>query len=142
MASSPNQTGVLLQCSIVWDTVAAVGSEDRRLNDRTQFNSVFGRNLACVIAGARQSNAAHTSLLRLFLTTTMLTLKAPLLLAVALGTHLTMTPPNPPPPPAEQLPPRGLERVAVMVPLLIKVGRRAHLLVHVRFYFIHSPIRC
>ncbi|KAJ7347193.1 hypothetical protein DFH08DRAFT_867550 [Mycena albidolilacea] len=50
----------------------------------------------------------------------MLTLKAPLLLAVALGTHLTMTPPNPPPPPAEQLPPRGLERVAVVVPLLIK----------------------
>jgi hypothetical protein len=30
----------------------------------------------------------------------------------------------------------------VVVPLLIKVGRRAHLLVYVRFYFIHSLIQC
>ncbi|KAJ6498483.1 hypothetical protein C8R47DRAFT_1111891 [Mycena vitilis] len=48
-------------------------------------------------------------------------LKVPLLLAVALGTHLTMTPPNPPPTPSEQLRPRGIERVAPKwVPLLIK----------------------
>ncbi|KAJ7662615.1 hypothetical protein DFH06DRAFT_1190478 [Mycena polygramma] len=48
-------------------------------------------------------------------------LKVPLLLAVALGTHLTMTPPNPPPAPSEQLAPRGIERVAPKwIPLLIK----------------------
>ncbi|KAJ7779730.1 hypothetical protein B0H16DRAFT_1499695 [Mycena metata] len=51
----------------------------------------------------------------------MSTLKIPLLLAVAVGTHATMTPPNPPPPPAEQLPPRGIERVAPKwIPLLLK----------------------
>ncbi|KAJ6467864.1 hypothetical protein C8R45DRAFT_909671 [Mycena sanguinolenta] len=61
-------------------------------------------------------------------------LKIPLLLAVAFGTHATMTPPNPPPPPAERLAPRGIERVAPMwVPLLVKVGRRVHLLVHALF---------
>ncbi|KAJ6467870.1 hypothetical protein C8R45DRAFT_1019297 [Mycena sanguinolenta] len=48
-------------------------------------------------------------------------LKIPLLLAVAFGTHATMTPPNPPPPPAERLAPRGIERVVPMwVPLLVK----------------------
>ncbi|KAJ7042343.1 hypothetical protein C8F04DRAFT_1077444 [Mycena alexandri] len=51
----------------------------------------------------------------------MSTLKIPLLLAVALGTHATMTPPNPPPTPAEQLPPRGIERAAPKwIPLLLK----------------------
>ncbi|KAJ6534142.1 hypothetical protein B0H19DRAFT_1185376 [Mycena capillaripes] len=51
----------------------------------------------------------------------MSTLKIPLLLAVALGTHATMTPPNPPPPPSEQLTPRGIERVAPRwIPLLVK----------------------
>ncbi|KAF7368351.1 Protein-S-isoprenylcysteine O-methyltransferase [Mycena venus] len=64
----------------------------------------------------------------------MSTFKIPLLLAIALGTHATMTPPNPPPPSAEQLPPRGIERVAPKwVPLLFKVGRRVHLLVHASF---------
>ncbi|KAK7052743.1 protein-S-isoprenylcysteine O-methyltransferase [Favolaschia claudopus] len=69
----------------------------------------------------------------------MLILKIPLLLAVAVGTHLTMTPPHPPPPPDEQLPPRGLERVAPKwIPLLVKVGRSVHLLVHVRL--LHPKI--
>ncbi|KAF7378278.1 Protein-S-isoprenylcysteine O-methyltransferase [Mycena sanguinolenta] len=64
----------------------------------------------------------------------MSTLKIPSLLAVAFETHATMTPPNPPPPPAERLAPRGMERVAPMwVPLLVKVGRRVHLLVHALF---------
>ncbi|KAJ7749419.1 hypothetical protein B0H16DRAFT_1319342 [Mycena metata] len=53
----------------------------------------------------------------------MSTLKIPLLLAVAVGTHTTMTPPNPPPTPAEQLTltPSGWELVAPKwIPFLLK----------------------
>ncbi|KAF7350675.1 Protein-S-isoprenylcysteine O-methyltransferase [Mycena sanguinolenta] len=41
----------------------------------------------------------------------MSTLKILLLLAVAFGTHATMTPPNPPSSPSERLAPRGIERM-------------------------------
>ncbi|KAJ7171446.1 hypothetical protein C8R46DRAFT_1088409 [Mycena filopes] len=51
----------------------------------------------------------------------MSSLKIPLLLAVALGMHTTMTSPNPPPPQAERLPPRGIEHVApTWAPILLK----------------------
>ncbi|KAF7312891.1 Protein-S-isoprenylcysteine O-methyltransferase [Mycena kentingensis (nom. inval.)] len=51
----------------------------------------------------------------------MSVLKIPLLLAVELGTHVSMTAPNPPPAEPDQLPPRGIERVAPRaVPLLMK----------------------
>ncbi|KAJ7766566.1 hypothetical protein DFH07DRAFT_915952 [Mycena maculata] len=57
----------------------------------------------------------------------MSVLKIPFLLSATLGIHITMTPPNPPPSQAEQLSPRGIERLAPLwVPLILKVGRLAH----------------
>ncbi|KAJ7065668.1 hypothetical protein C8F01DRAFT_1126357 [Mycena amicta] len=51
----------------------------------------------------------------------MTTLKIPLLLAVAAGAHITMTPPNPAPAKTDQLPPSGLEHLAPRVfPILVK----------------------
>ncbi|KAF7303471.1 Protein-S-isoprenylcysteine O-methyltransferase [Mycena indigotica] len=48
-------------------------------------------------------------------------LKIPLLLAVAAGAHVTMTPPNPPPAEKDRLPPSGLEHAAPrLFPLLLK----------------------
>ncbi|KAJ7471729.1 hypothetical protein B0H11DRAFT_1699993 [Mycena galericulata] len=65
----------------------------------------------------------------------MSVLKIPLLLFVTLGIHATMTPPNPPPSQQEQLPARGLERVAPQwLPLILKVGRFGHLFVHASFW--------
>ncbi|KAJ6516950.1 hypothetical protein C8R47DRAFT_1268772 [Mycena vitilis] len=52
----------------------------------------------------------------------MSALKVPLLLVVAIGTHLTNTPPNPSPPTAEQLSPPGIKRAAPKwIPFLINV---------------------
>ncbi|KAF7293914.1 Protein-S-isoprenylcysteine O-methyltransferase [Mycena chlorophos] len=64
------------------------------------------------------------------------TMKIPLLLAVAAGAHITMTPPNPPPAEADQLKPTGFERAGAprMFPLLLKVGRLAHGVVHGLFW--------
>ncbi|KAJ7679862.1 hypothetical protein B0H17DRAFT_943806 [Mycena rosella] len=49
-------------------------------------------------------------------------LKIPLLLSVALGIHITMSPPNPAPSATEKLPPTGLERIAPRFPILLKAG--------------------
>ncbi|KAJ7204934.1 hypothetical protein GGX14DRAFT_458971 [Mycena pura] len=50
----------------------------------------------------------------------MATLKIPLLLSVMLGTHVTMTPPNPPPSKGERLHPSGLEHFAPrLVPVIL-----------------------
>ncbi|KAJ7617163.1 hypothetical protein FB45DRAFT_756850 [Roridomyces roridus] len=46
-----------------------------------------------------------------------------------------MTPPHPPPPKAEQLPPTGLEKLGPRwFPLILKVRRLGHLLVHAGFW--------
>ncbi|KAJ7710497.1 hypothetical protein B0H17DRAFT_1155432 [Mycena rosella] len=50
-------------------------------------------------------------------------LKIPLLLSIALGIHITMSPPNPAPSATEKLPPTGLERIAPRFPILLKVEK-------------------
>ncbi|KAJ7495339.1 hypothetical protein FB451DRAFT_365091 [Mycena latifolia] len=52
----------------------------------------------------------------------MSALKIPLLLSVALGIHITMTPPNPPPTETERLPPGGLERLGPWFPIVVKTS--------------------
>ncbi|KAJ6567976.1 hypothetical protein DFH09DRAFT_918322 [Mycena vulgaris] len=53
----------------------------------------------------------------------MAALKISLLLSVALGFHIIMTPPNPPPLKTEQLPPTGLEHLAPKwLPRILKAG--------------------